>query len=111
MVIASMGSPGGGKSFITPRFQRHFNIVAFANFDEVSLNTIFRNLLKWHFREGGFNPDVTGLEQKIVQATFKIYEKIQAELRPTPAKTHYTFNLRDFSKIICGFCNCKKEQL
>jgi dynein heavy chain len=77
MVVASMGTPGGGKSFITPRFQRHFNIVAFANFDENSLNTIFRNILKWHFREGGFSPDVAGLEQKIVQATFKIYEKIQ----------------------------------
>lgn len=108
MVIASMGTPGGGKSFITPRFQRHFNIVAFANFDEASLNTIFRSILKWHFREGGFSPDVVGLEQKIVQATFKIYEKIQMDLRPTPAKTHYTFNLRDFSKIICGVCNCKK---
>jgi dynein heavy chain len=111
MIVASMGTPGGGKSFITPRFQRHFNIVAFANFDENSLNTIFRNLLKWHFREGGFSPDVAGLEAKIVQATFKIYEKIQQDLRPTPAKTHYTFNLRDFSKIICGMCNCKKNQL
>lgn len=109
MIVASMGTPGGGKSFITPRFQRHFNIVAFANFDENSLNTMFRNILKWHFREGGFSPDVAGLEQKIVQATFKIYEKIQEDLRPTPAKTHYTFNLRDFSKIICGFCTCKKK--
>jgi dynein heavy chain len=32
--IAAMGPPGGGKSFITPRFQRHFNLVGFANFED-----------------------------------------------------------------------------
>lgn len=111
MLICSMGSPGGGRSFITPRFQRHFNIVAFALFDENTLNTIFRNLLRWHFREGGFAPDVAGMEQKIVQATIKVYDNIQKDLRPTPAKTHYTFNLRDFSKIICGICRCTKKFL
>lgn len=49
-----MGTPGGGRSFITPRFQRHFNIIAFANFDDSSLKSMFSSLLKWHFRVGGF---------------------------------------------------------
>lgn len=50
MVITAMGPPGGGKTFITPRFQRHFNIVAFAIFDENTMNNIFRTILKWYFR-------------------------------------------------------------
>jgi dynein heavy chain len=58
MLVCSMGTPGGGKSFITPRFQRHFNIVAFANFDESTMQTIFRSILKWYFRVEGFTPDV-----------------------------------------------------
>jgi dynein heavy chain len=39
--VAAMGTPGGGKEFITPRFLRHFNTVAFANFDDNSLRAIF----------------------------------------------------------------------
>lgn len=111
MVVAAMGTPGGGRSFITPRFQRHFNIVAFANFDDNSMASIFRSILKWHFRTGDFSPDVAGLEQKIVAGTMKIYQQIQADLKPTPLKTHYTFNLRDFSKVICGMTRADKKNL
>lgn len=97
-----MGTPGGGKSFITPRFQRHFNIIAFANFDDNALKSIFSNILKWHFRIGGFSQEVSGMIQNIVNASIKIYTNIQADLKPTPLKSHYTFNLRDISKVICG---------
>jgi dynein heavy chain len=62
MLVTAMGTPGGGRSFITPRFQRYFNVVAFTNFDDAALTTIFRAILKWHFRVGGFAPDVAGLE-------------------------------------------------
>jgi dynein heavy chain len=102
LLVAAMGTPGGGKSFITPRFQRHFNIIAFANFDDNALKSIFSNILKWHFRIGGFSSEVSGMIQNIVNASIKIYTNIQADLKPTPLKSHYTFNLRDISKVICG---------
>ena len=74
MIIAAMGTPGGGRSYITPRFQRHFNIVAFANFDDNSMKSIFGSILKWHFRTGHFDQQVSMLESKIVAATMKVYE-------------------------------------
>jgi dynein heavy chain len=76
LIVAAMGTPGGGKSFITPRFQRHFNIIAFANFDENSLKVIFQSILKWHFREGDFSPDVANMTTNIVNASIKIYNNI-----------------------------------
>jgi len=54
LIINAMGPPGGGKSFITSRYQRHFNVVAVASFDDNSMKTIFSSILKWYFRTGQF---------------------------------------------------------
>lgn len=43
----------------------------------------------------------------MIQSTIDVYEKIKEELRATPAKFHYLFNLRDVSKVIQGICMTK----
>jgi len=73
LLISAMGPPGGGKTFITPRFLRHFNLIAFANFDEHTMSNIFKTILKWYFRVNNFNKEVAELESKIVSATMHIY--------------------------------------
>lgn len=35
----------------------------------------------------------------VVAATIDIYNSIRSELLPTPAKSHYTYNMRDLSKV------------
>ncbi len=40
--------------------------------------------------------------QNIVQSTINVYNTIVEELLPTPAKPHYTFNLRDLAKVFQG---------
>lgn len=42
------------------------------------------------------------MTSNFVDATSDIYHKITEVLRPTPAKSHYTFNLRDVSKVFQG---------
>lgn len=76
MIVAAMGTPGGGKSFITPRFQRHFNIIAFANFDDNTMKTIFSSILKWHFRVGNFSNEVESMINTIIIASLKVYTNI-----------------------------------
>jgi len=76
MVISAMGPPGGGKSYITPRFQRHFNLISFANFEDNTMKQIFGSILKWYFNEGEFKDEVKVMEPKLVKATLTFYKKI-----------------------------------
>eukprot|EP00967_Tisochrysis_lutea_P096750 scaffold141865_cov14-Tisochrysis_lutea.AAC.1 len=40
------------------------------------------------------------MRDAVVQATLDIYRKVTTSLLPTPAKSHYTFNLRDISRVM-----------
>ena len=81
MLICSMGPPGGGKTYITPRMQRHFNIVAFTDVEEGILTHIFKTILGWWFGNKGFNSEVARMDDKIVAGTMKIYSNIQNDFK------------------------------
>lgn len=48
------------------------------------------------------SPELIPLNEPLVNATIKVYSTITSGLLPTPAKSHYTFNLRDLSKVFQG---------
>uniref|UniRef100_A0A8I6GJB4 Dynein, axonemal, heavy chain 1 n=1 Tax=Rattus norvegicus TaxID=10116 RepID=A0A8I6GJB4_RAT len=110
--VCAMGPPGGGRNAITPRLTRHFNYLSFIEMDEVSKKRIFSIILGcWmdgllgekSYREpvpGA--PNIVHMTEPLVNATISIYAIITSQLLPTPAKSHYTFNLRDLSKVFQG---------
>lgn len=42
------------------------------------------------------------MKDNLVVNTIYIYKTISEKFRPTPAKSHYTYNLRDVSKVFQG---------
>ena len=96
-----MGPPGGGRTRITQRYVRHFNLINFVNFSDESLARVFTTILDWKLAQGFANP-IKQLSGSVVDATISVYNTIASSLLPTPAKSHYTFNLRDLSKVFKG---------
>ena len=62
-------------------------------------------------QQGEFPAEYFGMVGTIVNATLGVYKQAIADLLPTPAKPHYVFNMRDFSKVITGLCLIKKGQV
>ncbi len=76
-------------------------MINFVNFSDESLARVFGTILDWRLNQGFANP-VKQLSAAVVQATIDVYNTIASNLLPTPAKSHYTFNLRDLSKVFQG---------
>ncbi|XP_069045720.1 dynein axonemal heavy chain 1 isoform X1 [Lepisosteus oculatus] len=105
----AMGPPGGGRNPITPRFTRHFNYLSFTEMEDSSKRKIFSTILgSWMAGNmskkdpGKSVPEIQPLNRPLVDATIRVYSTITSQLLPTPAKSHYTFNLRDLSKVFQG---------
>eukprot|EP00736_Rhodelphis_marinus_P009962 Rmarinus@m.13206 len=107
--VAAMGPPGGGRNPITHRYVRHFNMIGVTDYDDDSLGVIYGTILKWFFSD--FPHDIQKLQAPMVNATVSIYRTIAKELLPTPAKSHYTFNLRDLSKVFQGVLAADKGRV
>jgi dynein heavy chain len=108
-LITAMGPAGGGRNQVTSRFQRHFNQVAINAFDEMTMLRIFHSILEWHFNKLDFSEEIRWSVNKLVQATCNVFQWATSNLLPTPSKMHYTFNLRDYSKVTQGLTLSRPE--
>uniref|UniRef100_A0A8C3PA09 Dynein axonemal heavy chain 3 n=1 Tax=Chrysemys picta bellii TaxID=8478 RepID=A0A8C3PA09_CHRPI len=110
LLVSAMGPPGGGRNDITGRFTRHLNIISINAFDDDVLTKIFSSIVDWHFSKG-FEAVFTRLGKMIIQATMAIYKMAVENFLPTPSKSHYVFNLRDFSRVVRGVLLCPHTHL
>ncbi len=55
--------------------------------------------------------DADKLAPQIVSSSTAMYNTITRELLPTPAKSHYTFNLRDLSKVFQGMLMAQPNRI
>ena len=100
--IPSEASPEFSFLSVALRYLRHFNALAISEFDTSSMSRIFDTIMDWWIRKARIDQEITTEKKAIVSATIDVYISIQKELLPTPEKSHYTYNLRDVSKVIQG---------
>ncbi|XP_032099375.1 dynein heavy chain 6, axonemal isoform X2 [Sapajus apella] len=103
-IVSACAPPGGGRNPVTPRFIRHFSMLCLPMPSEHSLKQIFQAILNGFLSD--FPPAVKQTASSIVEASVEIYNRMSVDLLPTPAKSHYIFNLRDLSKCVQGILQC-----
>jgi len=105
-VLCSAAPPGGGRSPTTPCFVRHFSMFSLPTPSEAAMKRIFSSIYSGWIQQG-FKQSLSRMCEPIVASTIELYLTISKEMLPTPAKSHYTFNLRDVSKVFQGILNVK----
>jgi hypothetical protein len=65
-----------------------------------TLTSIFGTILDWHLNTQGFPNAIKALSKDLVAATLAVYSTAASKLLPTPSKSHYLFNLRDFARVV-----------
>ncbi|KAL7706715.1 dynein heavy chain cytosolic putative [Lotmaria passim] len=103
VLAGSMGPPGGGRHFITQRFLRHFHQIAFPDIEDDSMRRIFLPLLESYFSL--FAEEVRAKLSSVVTASIDVFNVVLKELKPTPSRPHYLFNMRDLAKVMDGLTN------
>jgi dynein heavy chain len=85
-------------------------MISIASFDDQTLDRIFSTILDWHFVSGNFSKEIISITKNIVSATTDLYRASVNNLLPTPKKSHYTFNLRDFARVVQGILLVRADQ-
>ena len=108
--VAAMGPPGGGRSAITQRLQRHFNFMTYTELSFDTIRSIFSTLMVAFL--ASFSEAIRTVIPQLVEMSLQVYDNvINGPLKPTPNKSHYTFNLRDLSKVFGGMCNVYQKSV
>ncbi|KAI8814786.1 dynein heavy chain and region D6 of dynein motor-domain-containing protein [Cladochytrium replicatum] len=100
--VGAMGTPGGGRNEIDPRFASLFAVFNITFPKETSLLRIYCGILQGHLSI--FSDQIKELADRLTNMTLKLYIEISKNLLPTPSKFHYIFNLRDISRVYEGMC-------
>ena len=102
-LVCAAAPPDGGRSVLTPRFMRHFQIMNIPDATEETLTLIFESILGGFLYNKHFGEVIRRTQPGVaVSATIDLYTNITKALLPIPSKFHYTFNLRDVAKVLQG---------
>jgi len=104
--MAAMGKPGGGRAHISERMLSKFHLINYTMPNEANLKRIFENLDIFKFHN--FPEEIKALCEPLAVGSIQLFNNISEQFLPTPAKSHYVFNMRDISKVFQGLYMAQK---
>ncbi|CUG87383.1 dynein heavy chain, putative [Bodo saltans] len=110
-LVLAMGPPGGGRNTISNRFMRYFNFISFPEMSDHSKRTILKSLLGWGFQLNKTDAALTECIAPLIEGTLSIFKKCLKSFLPTPAHVHYSFNMRDITRVFATIYECDVKDL
>jgi dynein heavy chain len=107
--ICAMGQPGGGRQDIPNRLKRHFFIFNLILPSTAAINEIYGQMMKGRFVNN--SPAILQVVEALPNTTVKLWAWMRTKMLPSPTKFHYTFNLRDLSRVFQGILRTPKASL
>lgn len=103
-ILSSCAQPGGGRETLTTRLTTSFVMFAQPEAEDEGLLKIYNTILEGYlaYPDNKYPKDIIQSSAGVVKALIQIYHNLASILKPTPSKLHYSFNLRDVSKVIQG---------
>jgi len=98
--VGAMGHPGGGRQDIPNRLKRHFFVFNMILPSTQAINEIYGQMMQGRF--AGVPPFFQMLVDSLPNTTIKLWTWMRTKMLPSPSKFHYTFNLRDLSRVFQG---------
>ncbi len=108
--LAAMGPPSSGNT-VDERMARHMNVISLLEFSDEAMTHIFSTITSIHMKRQNYDASFQRIGLQAVQATLNLFTAATKTFLPTPTKSHYLFNLRDFSRVTLGCLQTPPSQL
>eukprot|EP01035_Chromulina_nebulosa_P017188 gene17188-22707_t len=105
--IAAMNHPSGGKQDIPNRLKRHFYSFTMILPSTRAINEIYGQMMAGRYIHES-NPYFLSICDLLPKTTVKLWQWMRQKMLPSPTKFHYTFNLRDLSRVFQGILRTPK---
>ena len=104
--ISAMVHPGGGRNDVPHRLKRQFNLINVTMPSLGAINNIFGSIMEGRLSTSStfhaVSPQVAAAVSKLTEATIELWQRTSTKMLPTPAKFHYSWNMREISRVFGG---------
>ena len=100
--VSAMPRPSSSSNDLPPRLKRHFMIIGVPMPSQRVILRVFGSIIDAWAVLNKVSPAVQVVLSALPTATYTLLLSVQEKLLPTPAKFHYTFNIRDISRVFQG---------
>jgi len=97
--LAAMNHPGGGFNDVPNRIKRQFFSFNMTDPSDRSVENIYGQILEVLLDKKRYAPDIVEMITPVIEATIACWRSTSAKLLKTPSKFHYSFNIRELSRV------------